>query len=278
MTDYTFYNGKITTYDSASVPLYDRSLFFGEGVYDVILGQGERLFQLEEHLDRLFNNANALSIPHNYSKAGVEEIITALISSAKPDGCFTVYIQMSRSSCRRCHVHTEADGANLLITVCAFNDNGKYEISLVSCEDVRYKLCNIKTVNLLPSVMAANYARSRGADEAVFVRDGIVTECSHSNLFILSDGILITHPADEYILNGIMRQNLLRTAEELGIPTAEEKFTLEQIKCADEVFVTSTTAFAKRCLKLDGIPLPQRQPESAKKLTSILKESFFKQN
>ena len=278
MTDYTFYNGKITTYDSASVPLYDRSLLFGEGVSDLILGQGERLFQPEEHLARLFSNANALSIPYNYSKSGVEEIISRLISKSKPEGRFTVYIQMSRSSRRRSHLHTDADGANLLITVCAFNDIGKDEISLLSCEDIRYKLCNIKTVNLLPSVMAAIYARSRGADEAVFVRDGIVTECSHSNLFILSGGILITHPADEYILNGIMRQNFIRTAKELGIPTAEEKFTLAQVKCADEVFVTSTTAFAKRCLKLDGIPLPKRQPESAQKLTSVLKERFFKQN
>lgn len=275
MIDYAFYNGKFSTYDEASVPLHDRSIFFGDGVYDVILGYNGSLFQLREHLDRFFVNANAVSIPVNFDKDYIENIISELISKSKPEGRFTVYIQLSRSSLRRSHVYDNTNDSKLLITVCASADSGKNEIALVSCEDIRYKMCNIKTINLLPSVMAANYANSHEADEAVFVRNGIVTECSHSNLFILKNGVLFTHPADKYILNGIMRQNFIKLAEDIRIPTAEKEFTLDSLKNADEVFITSTTAFAKRCVSLDGVSLPLRQQNVAKRLTSMLKKRFF---
>ena len=143
--------------------------------------------------------------------------------------------------------------------------NSKNEIALVSFEDFRYGMCNVKTLNLLPNVLAANYADRNGADEAVFVRDSIVTECSHSNLFILKWNRLYTHPANI----------LICVAKDLGIKTFESFFTLDEVKEADEVFVTSTTSFVKRCTNLDGLPLPMRCQNIANLLKNSLEKRYF---
>ncbi len=278
MIDYAFYNGKITTYDEASIPLCDRSVFFGDAVYDVMVGYRETVCQQDKHLDRLFENAKRIFLPLSFDKRYIVGVISDLIRQANPTGKFTLYVQLSRSAKRRSHVYDRTSDVNTLITLCAAQTRTKSQISLVSCKDIRYEMCDVKTVNLLPAVLAANYAESQGADEAVFIRDGRVTECSHSNIFILKADRLYTHPADKYILNGIMRRNLIELAEGLGIVTVQTAFSLDELKSADEVFVTSTTAFAKRCVKIDGMPLPMRRHNLANKLIFILQNSFFNTN
>lgn len=128
----------------------------------------------------------------------------------------------------------------------------KKRIGLSSTEDTRFLHCDIKTLNLLPAVMAAQKAQEEGCQECVFHRGEVVTECSHSNISILKDGVLRTHPLDRYILPGIARKHLLMAAVRRNIPIDERPFTMDELRQADEVLVTSSSKLCLVAGQLEG--------------------------
>lgn len=148
---------------------------------------------------------------------------------------------------------------------------------LISMEDIRFKLCNIKTLNLIPSVLASQRAAEHGCDEAVLHRGSRVTECAHSNISILKDGVLRTAPTDELILPGITRKHLLALARENGIPVAEEPFSMVELMNADEVIVTSSSALCIPVESVDGIPVGGRDPERLALLQRAYLEKFHRE-
>ena len=141
-------------------------------------------------------------------------------------------------------------------------------------EDIRFKLCHIKTLNLIPSVLANQRATEQNCHEAVFHRGERVTECAHSNISILKDGVLRTAPTDELILPGITRKHLLELARELGIAVTEEPFTMAELMDADEVIVTSSSALGVRAESIDGIPVGGKDPQRLKQLQEAYLEKF----
>jgi len=145
---------------------------------------------------------------------------------------------------------------------------------LVPVTDNRYGLCAIKTVNLLPNVLAATSAAQRQADEAVFIKDGYVTECSHSNIFILKDGVLITRPTDGTILPGITRARLISCAATLSIPVKERAFTLAELTEADDILITSSSKLCRRATLLHA-PDEGVATEEAVQLCRAMREDFF---
>ena len=126
-------------------------------------------------------------------------------------------------------------------------------IKLVTKEDTRFYHCNIKTLNLLPSVVASQEARDKGADETVFHRGGVVTECAHSNVSILKNGVFISHPNDNLILRGISKTHMIEACYRLGIQVMERPFTLDELKDADEIIVTSSSNFCLHADSVDGV-------------------------
>ena len=126
---------------------------------------------------------------------------------------------------------------------------------LISLEDNRFKLCNIKTLYLIPSVLANQRAAEQGCDEAVLHRGSRVTECAHSNISILKDGVLQTAPTDELILPGITRKHLLALAKEHGMEVLEKPFSMVELMNADEIMVTSSSALCMKVESIDGIPV-----------------------
>ena len=154
--------------------------------------------------------------------------------------------------------------------------DGKEPVSLITLEDTRFLHCNIKTLNLIPSVIASQKAKDAGADEAVLYRPGeLVTECAHSNVHILKDGVLKTHPADNLILGGIARAHLLRACAALSVPTDETAFTLSELFDADEVIVTSSSNLCIRAEMIDGKPVGGKAPELFERLRSYLIDEFL---
>ena len=136
--------------------------------------------------------------------------------------------------------------------------------------------CNIKTLNLIPSVMASEKARDAGAAEAVLYRPGeLVTECAHSNVHILKDGVLKTHPADNLILGGIARAHLLHACKALSIPTDETAFTLSELFAADEVIVTSSSNLCIRADRIDGKAVGGKAPELFERLRRYLLDEYM---
>ena len=251
MNSFAYYNGKFDRRENISIPLSDRAIFFGDAVYDVAMGCYDRILWEDEHLKRLLDNAKAIGIQTPFSIKSLSELIHEVVIKSMIE-TYAVYIQLSRGKAERYH---SADNCkvNLLITVDEITPNLlSPPMSLMTHADKRYGYCNIKTVNLLPAVLASTKAELMGYDEAVFVKDGIVTECTKSNISILKCGRLITHPKSTNILPGITREHLIASCTKLGIPVSERPFTADELLYADEIIVTSSTKLCRRVNNVDG--------------------------
>lgn len=270
-----YYNGRFSEIDEVRIPLTDRCVYFGDGVYDAMVGRNGKIHMLEKHVERLYKSADAIGLNVGRTQEELCEIIK-ILTCEYPFPYF-IYVQLSRRSETRCHAATECGESNLLITLTPhLLPSPDKTLSLTFAEDLRYKMCNVKTLNLLPAVLASTRAAEDGYDEAVFVRDGFVTECAHSNVSIVKDGVLMTHPDCELILPGITKALLISSAKKLGIPVCERPFTPGELRAADSVLVSSTTKPVLEADSIDKYPLPHGQCEEARALISAAFSDYWK--
>lgn len=275
MENLGYYNGKYGLIDEMSIPMNDRVCYFGDGVYDATYSRNHIIYNLKEHIDRFFNSAGLLGIKMPHTKEEMSEILSDMVKKVDSDEQF-VYWQVTRGTAKRGHAFPGDDvPANVWIYLRPASVKDTYaKVRLITLEDTRFLHCNIKTLNLIPSVMAAQKTAEAGCDECVFHRGDVVTEGAHSNIHIIKDGVFITHPADHYILPGIARTNLINTAKSLGVPVDETTFTLEELFAADEVIVSSSGSFCLAAQEVDGKPVGGKEPELLKKLQDALVADF----
>ncbi|MGE4483611.1 MAG: aminotransferase class IV [Oscillospiraceae bacterium] len=277
MKNVGYYNGKIGPLEEMTVPMNDRALYFGDGVYDATMFDNNIPFALDEHLDRFYNSCRLLSIRFPMEREALAGELQKCIDAADDD-CGMLYWQTSRGTYVRSHEFPPDNiKPNLLINVRPKKfvpQDLKYR--LITVEDTRFLHCNIKTLNLIPSVMAYEKAVKSGCNEAVFHRGDTVTECAHSNVSIIKDGVFITHPADNLILPGIARKHLIELSKEIGIPVYERAFDLSEMMNADEVAVSSSTSLCIAACEIDGTAVGGKAPELIKKLQTAYKEKFLK--
>lgn len=274
MHGYAYYNGQFSKKEDVRIPLSDRVIYFGDAIYDIAIGAHGVLHLGDWHVERLLSGARALGYEHSYSHDFIVEIISECIIRSGAES-YTVYMQLSRNAPVRSHGANVCNGVNLLITVDPSPLPKKSGgIKLISKEDKRYRYCNLKTVNLLPAVIYSTEAETKGYDEAVLVRDGVVTECAHSNISILKDRVLYTHPTDDKILPGITRRELIAISKETGIECREIPFTLRDLLLADDVIVTSTTKLLRRANELDGVKLGCGKGEFSR-IEEVMFERFY---
>ena len=237
-----YYNGQFGAPNELTIPFLDRVNFFGDGVYEAAMTANGVIYLADEHIDRFYRSAEAISIDIGMTKAELKDTLLDVVR--RTDNRHAVlYWQVTRGTAPRKHAFPKPPvKANLSIMVnpFQFRDFTK-AIRITEMEDRRYLYCNVKSLNLLPAVLAAQKAEEEGCYETILHRGEIVTECSHSNVSILKDGVLYTHPNDEYILAGIAKSRLIAACNTLDIPVAERPFTLTELREADEVLVTSTT-------------------------------------
>ncbi len=251
MKNLGYYNGKTGLIEEVTVPITDRAFYFGDGVYDAVMCRNNIPYLLYEHVNRIFDNAELLGIAPPKTKEELSFLITELCRLVDGEEKF-VYFQISRGSGIRNHEFTNTK-ANLCIMIKPQEIKNVYDkVDICSANDVRFHMCNIKTLNLLPSVLSAQHAKNNKCEETVFVRDGCVTECSHSNISILKDGKLITAPADNHILPGVTRAHLIQACKRYGIEVLEKKYTLDELIEADEIIVTSSSKMAKGVKSVDA--------------------------
>lgn len=244
MTEWIWLNGEILPMSEARLGIEDRGFQFADGVYEVIRLYNGRPFTLDQHLQRLWKSAVDIQLtpPLTTDALGVE--IGRLIKKVDiSDGM--VYLQLTRGVAPRNHLFPEVVEPTLLFYVrplspAAAPGSGD-GVKLLAVPDERWKRCWIKSIALLPNVLAKNAAVAAGADEAVFIDCGNVTECSASNLFAIINGKLVTHPIGTKVLPGITRMVLLEIAGELGIEVDERAIGEEEAPRAEELFITSTT-------------------------------------
>ena len=271
-----YYNGKIDELDRMTVPMLDRACYFGDGVYDVTYSRNHRIYALEEHVERFFQSAAQLRMTPNLTQ---EELCTLLdeLVGRMDDGDLWVYFQLSRGTALRSHAFPEEGQSNLWIMLKPAKIKDTYQpMRCITMPDTRFLHCNIKSLNLLPNVLATQATVEADVDECILHRDGVVTECAHSNLSILSDGKIITHPADCHILAGTGRAHLILACREMGIAVEERTFTLSEMEEADEVIITSASALCVRVSEVDGRAVGGRDAETVKRLQDALMEDFLK--
>lgn len=264
MKNIAYYNGTIGAIEELTVPINDRAVYFGDGVYDVAIADNYHTFRLADHVNRFFCSCKQLRLPLAISKEELTVLIEDLLKKMDAPGNAMIYWQTSRGTASRAHVFPSEDiKANLLIMIKPMAPPTELKhINLITTPETRYSYCNIKTINLIPNIMASQKAKEAGCEEAVFHKDGLVSECSHSNIHIIKDGVLRTAPLSPAILPGITRMHLLSLAQSLSIPVNETAFTTEELMNADEVLVTSSTALIRVADTVDGIPVGGKDPET----------------
>ncbi|CAM4185907.1 D-amino-acid transaminase [Listeria booriae] len=249
-------NNQLIERVEAKIDIEDRGYQFGDGVYEVVRAYNGQFFTYEEHIDRLYASANKIDLVIPFEKAELRELLEGLLK-ANNIGTGNVYLQVTRGiQSPRNHVVPELPLEGVLTASASEvpRDTTLFEQGRKAIleEDVRWLRCDIKSLNLLGNTMAKNKAHQAGAFEAILHRGEEVTEGSATNAYIIKDGTLMTHAADNLILSGITRQVILQVARDIGVPVAETGFTLTDLATADEVFISSTTIEVTPIIEIDG--------------------------
>ncbi len=276
MENLGYYNGTYGPLETMTVPMNDRACYFGDGIFEVAYVRNYRIYSAEEHMDRLYESARELGIRIPLTKEEFLQLLSELVRKVDSHEQL-LYWQVSRGTAMRAHAPEEELCGNIWVTIRPKKLASTYEpMKLITVEDKRFYFCHMKTLNLLPTVLASQEAQRRGADEAIFHRSGRVTECAHSNISIIQeDGSVKTAPADHLILAGIARGHFLRTCREFGVPVYEEPYTVEELMRAREVIVTSSGTLCRPAVSVDGVPVGGRSPELLRRLQDALFRDFL---
>ncbi|MEP0860855.1 MAG: aminotransferase class IV [Ignavibacterium sp.] len=268
-----YYNGDYLPVENISISPFDRGFLFSDGVYEALRTYNKKLFMLQKHIDRLKYSLEQTGI--NFSEFDkLEEIILTCAQKNKISQDFSAYIQITRgTSFPRTHHYHHQIKPNLFVYTTELK-NRKRElnegVSITLERDIRWSRCDIKSISLLPNVMANQSAFIKGCYEAVFYRDTFITEGSHTNFFAIKDGKVITAPLSNFILNGVTRNIVFRICSENNIPIEEEYILLTNIFDYDEFFLTGTTTEITPVVKIDeniiGDGLPGKVTRKIQKL------------
>lgn len=272
-----YFNGEIGNLDTMQIPLCDRSVFYGDAVYDAVLVLDRKCFALDLHLDRLYNSCALTQIDFRMERKELIAEIDRLLA-ASPMGQTMLYIQVTRGAAPRKHEFPANAKPNLIMYVASIQlPPREKRASLASVEDLRFRYCNIKTTNLMPNVFAAQKATSLGATEALFHRGDRVTEAAHSSILMLKDGALVVPPLDELILPGITRAVIAKLCEKAGIPVVTRIFTVAELMDADEIILCSTTKNVIFVYEIDGEPVAGKDRALAEKIQTLFLEEVARQ-
>ncbi len=274
-----YYNGEINELYESRVPMLDRACYFGDGVYNVAYCRHYNIFSLKEHVNQTMEGAEILGIKPDFTREELENILSELVRKVDSDEQ-RVYFQITRAAAERNHAFPKGENAkpNLWVMLVPKSLRDIYKpYKCITGEDKRFLYCNVKTLNLIPAVLEAEKAENAGADECILHRGEIVTECVHSNVSILKDDRLITHPANEYIYAGTRRAHLIKKCNEFGIPVSERPFTLDELRDADEILVTSGASLCMRVDELDGEKFIGKCPDTVRRIQDSLLKDFIEE-
>ena len=259
-----FLNGEYLPAEQARVSVDDRGYLFADGVYEVIRVYGGRPFRMDAHLDRLGHGLDDLEIELP-SLDDIEDVAEKLLDdNLLRTGDAKIYIQVTRGAAPRAHAFPKDCEPSVYVAASklkphpdAFFADG---VAAITVTDTRWARCDIKSISLLANVLANQRAHAQGAFEALFVRDGIVLEGSHSNLWAVYDETLVTYPASNYILSGITRDEVFDIAEAEGMMAGEGLIPEERLLDADELFLSGTTTEIMPIVNVNGFEIGEGRP------------------
>lgn len=279
MPRFAYVNGRYVRHAEAAVSIEDRGFVFADAVYEVCQVQRGFIVDLTRHLDRLDRSLGEIRITAPMPRAALVAIMREVLRRNRVVNGM-VYVQVTRGAARRDHVFpSPAVRPSLVVTAKSVNpavNEARYisGINAITVPDNRWERVDIKTVGLLPNVLARQQAREAGAQEAIFVdADGNVTEGGATNLWIVDrDGRLVTRPADRAILRGITRTTLMDVAEKLGLPVEERSFSVAEMLESREVFITGAMTICLPVVAIDGHAIANGHPGMT---AQKLRDAFF---
>jgi D-alanine transaminase len=270
-----YFNGKLLPKDEIKISPDDRGFLFADGIYEVVRWYEGFFYDMSSHMTRLKRSLRELRI--NWPEADSFPIFAYdLIKLNKLENQpAMVYLQVTRGAARRSHSFPSPE-VPPTVYACAWGfvpDSQLKEtgIKVMLKEDIRWSRCDIKSVALLPNTMSFQEAHENGLKECIFVRNGFITEGSHSNIFFVIDGTLFTHPESNHVLSGITRKNIIRIAEDSGIKIREEALQENRIRLIQEVFITNTSAEVTPVTELGGNTLGEGVPGP---VTRFIRDKF----
>lgn len=262
-----YLNGSFIKKEDAHLSPADRGFLFGDGIYEVIRFVEGRPVLATEHLERMDEGLEKLRIHlEAETRNELKNLVIELLERNRLlSGQASVYIQITRGAVWP-RAHTFPDGkveSTIFMSASTFTPHTNLHqtgVEVITLPDDRWMRCNLKTVNLLPNVLAKQRAVDAGVNSAIMIRDGVVTESPNANIFGVKDGVLYTHPANNLILNGITRGAVLRIAEKRDIPVRLNPITEKQLYKMDELFFTGTTTDIQPIIKADGNEIGTGEP------------------
>ena len=270
MKELTYFNGEMVESGAKVVSLDDRGYCFGDGVYEVVRVYNGRAFAFSYHQDRLYRSMREMDIPVRMPPDELQELHEIMIEQSEiTDGY--IYLQITRGVTPRHHAfeRSKLEPQMYMFIKPITTDLGVLQegVKAITLPDERWARVDIKTLNLIPNILAQTKAEKKGAYTAILVRDGIVTEGATSNVFVMKDGVCYTHPANHHILKGITRQLVVtRVAPTAGITIIEREFDEAFLKEADEIFCTDTIGGIIPITTLNREPVGDGKPGKAAKV------------
>ena len=271
-----YFNGNFLPGDQIHINPEDRGFLFADGVYEVVRWYEGFFYDMESHMARLKRSMREIRVtwPEADSfPSTAQELITRNNLHNLPS---LVYLQVTRGAAKRTHAFPSPSvDPTVYAFARAFRPDSEMMasgIGVILRKDIRWSRCDIKSVSLLPNILCFQEARERDCYECLFVRDGLITEGAHSNVFFVIDNVLYTHPESESVLSGITRKNVLRIACEAGITVRETAVSEDRLSEISEAFITNTSSEVAPVISIDKKPLGKGIPGP---LTELLREKFI---
>lgn len=279
MSRIAYVNGEYVPLRGASISIMDRGFQFADSIYEVWAVRGGRLFDIDEHMARLQRSLAELRITKPMPEASLMAVIRETMRRNRVrDGI--VYVQVSRGAANRDHVFPAVDTPPTLVVTAknldrhAIAKRAEAGIKITSAPETRWERRDIKSVNLLPNVLARQGAKEKGAFEAWFIdTSGLVTEGASSSAWIVdADGVLRTREVSHDLLHGVTRAAILRIAQERQMKVEERPFTIEEAKAAREAFITAASNAATGVVEIDGVQIGDGKPGA---VTQALRAAYL---
>jgi D-alanine transaminase len=269
---FVYLNGEIIQSESATISVFDRGFLFGDGVYEVMAKIGDHFFYQDAHINRLKRSLRELHIEYDVTQLTLQIPKLLEVSGLSGSDCL-LYIQITRGVAPRQHAYPNESTPTVLMYAWpkALPEINAELARVVIREDFRWMRSDIKSTSLLGNIMANQFASEQGCYETLFTRNGLFTEASHCNVFFVRDETVYTHPANNFILDGITRIAVLELCKKLNIPIVLEGYPVSKLQRLDEAFLTGTSTQIMSISEIDGDTLNLKSPGP---ITQALQEAF----
>ena len=276
MPNIAFINSKYIEFKNAKIHIEDRGFQFSDSVYEVVKVINNKLLDFDFHMRRLKYSTKELKFNFKLEKKFLYKIFLNLIKKNNLSNGI-IYLQITRGTQPREHAYKKNLKPNIIIYTAKkkFNlPNKNYRgYKAITYPDIRWGRPDIKTTSLLANILAASEATKKGAYETILIKDKKITEAAHSNVWIVKDDKIITHPANKDILKGVTRTVLINIITSLGLKLIEKEFSLKDLYKSDEVFITSSGSLITPIIQIDQVKINNNK---IGKITKSLALSFYK--